>query len=70
MAERTDGEPLDGGDGPKPLAMVSGIMREGQAQAAYRVYVSHARDCEDCRKAAFQCDKAAALWRAYRELRG
>lgn len=69
MGERTDGWWLDTGDGPKPLAMVSGVAFEGRELAAYRAYVDHGRECEECPQAAFQCDTAAALWRAYREVR-
>ena len=70
MVERTDGRGRDTGDGPKPITVVSGIIREGKAQAAYRVYLDHARDCEDCPRSPFQCEQAAALWQAYLEVRG
>ncbi|MFJ5607956.1 hypothetical protein ACIQCJ_00905 [Streptomyces sp. NPDC093221] len=69
MAERTGGDWLDTGDGPKPLAVASGIALEGRELVAYRAYVDHARECADCPQSAFQCGVAAALWRAYRKVR-
>lgn len=70
MSERTDGHWLDTDDGPKPIALVSGIAMESKAQTAYRAYLDHMQDCEDCPRCAFQCDAAAALWQDYRENRG
>jgi len=52
------------------LAVVSGNAIEGKAQAAYRVYLDHMKECEDCPERTFQCDAAAELWRDYREVRG
>ena len=69
MTERTDGHWRDTGDGPTPLAVVSGNAIEGKAHRAYRAYLDHAMECEDCPRSMFQCETAAALWRAYRELR-
>ena len=70
MAERTYGPWLDTGDGPQPLVVASGMAIEGKAQTAYRTYLDHMKDCPDCPQAAFQCDVAATLWQAYREIRG
>ena len=70
MTERTDGHWRDTGDGPKPIAVASGIAIEGKAQTAYRAYLDHMGTCQDCPQCAFQCDVAAALWREYRESRG
>jgi hypothetical protein len=70
MPERTDGHRPNTAKVSKPLAAVSGIVTESKVQTAYRAYLDHARDCEDCPQSAFQCDAAAALWRAYKEARG
>jgi hypothetical protein len=70
VAEHTEGPWLDTDDGPQPLAVAFGVAFEGRAQAAYRAYVNHPRDCEACQRAAFQCEEAADLWQAYREARG
>ncbi|SEG64364.1 hypothetical protein SAMN05216223_107253 [Actinacidiphila yanglinensis] len=63
MAER------DARDEPKPLAVVSGIAAEGRAQTAYRVYLNHMRDCEECSQSLFQCQEAADRWKLYLEAR-
>ncbi|WP_335982464.1 hypothetical protein [Streptomyces sp. CA2R106] len=66
MAERTE---RNARNEPKPLAVVSGIAAEGRAQSAYRAYVDHMRDCEECPQSLFQCGGAADLWKLYLEAR-
>ncbi|WP_160145058.1 hypothetical protein [Actinacidiphila yanglinensis] len=48
---------------------MSGIAAEGRAQTAYRVYLNHMRDCEECSQSLFQCQEAADRWKLYLEAR-
>ena len=55
---------------PNPSLRWLGIAAEGKAQSAYRAYLDHMRDCEECPQSLFQCETAASLWGLYREARG
>ena len=60
---------LDTGDGPKPLTVAAGNVRENDAQGAYRKYLDHRPDCVQCQASLFICETAKGLWDAYREAR-
>lgn len=61
----TGGHYLDTGDGPKALTEAAGNVRENDAQAAYRTYLDHRPDCQQCQTSLFICDAAKTLWAAY-----
>ncbi len=68
----SSGHWLDTGDGPKPLTAITGgsALLESAQMLAYQAYLNHAKDCDLCPAHASQCDRAAALWQAYRQARG
>jgi hypothetical protein len=71
MAERTGGHYFDTGEGPKPIALASGIAVENKVQMAYRAYIEHRPNCGECRDGdTLQCKAADGLWETYREARG
>lgn len=69
MNERTDGKQPSTEQGPKPIALASGIAMENQGQAAYRAYLDHRPTCQQCQNSLFICAAAKELWETYREAR-
>lgn len=43
---------------------------ETPVQAAWRAYMDHTRDCEECGRRLYNCPDGKQLWEAYREVRG
>lgn len=60
---------LDTGNGPAPLEVAAGNVRENSAQGAYRTYLDHRPDCAQCQQSTFICDTAKTLWDAYKDAR-
>lgn len=69
MTETTGGHYLDTGTGPRPLTLAAQQAADGAEREAYREYIEHRPGCQACDEAAFQCEDAAALWQAYRDVR-
>lgn len=65
MPEGTGGHWFDTGSGPRRLSALSAHIVESGATSAYRAYLDHAMECEDCPQSTFQCEAAAGLWKAY-----